>query len=264
MNFPPDIRLIGLPWDRSSSYLQGAALAPGRIREALHDGASNYWTEGLVNPIEDPRFRDLGDFPVKEYLEIEQVAENLLSQGIRLLTLGGDHSITYPLMRAHARHFQDFDILQIDAHGDLYDEFEGERYSHACPFARILEEGLCRRLHQVGIRAMNPHQMEQARRFGVQTIDMRAFDRGERPRLTRPLYLSLDLDGLDPAFAPGVSHQEPGGLTSREVLRLLQGIEVPIIGADIVELNPHRDLQHTTAALAAKLLKEIAAKMLGR
>jgi arginase family enzyme len=124
-----------------------------------------------------------------------------------------------------------------------------------------MEGGLVQRLVQVGIRTPNPHQREQARRFGVEVLEMKDW-RGELPALEGPLYLSLDLDVLDPAFAPGVSHHEPGGLSVREVLRILQGLEVPLVGADIVELNPLRDVAGVTAKVAAKLYKELVAQML--
>ena len=118
------------------------------------------------------------------------------------------------------------------------------------------------RLIQVGIRTMNPHQQAQAERFGVEVIDMRAWQPGLQVNLHGPVYLTLDLDVLDPAFAPGVSHHEPGGLSTRDVIRLVQGLRAPIVGADIVELNPGRDPIGITAMAAAKLLKEIAGSML--
>ena len=121
-----------------------------------------------------------------------------------------------------------------DAHSDLYDEFEGDKFSHACPFARIMESGLAARLVQVGIRTMNPHQAAQAKRFEVEVHEMRNLDLGNMPRFENPLYLTLDLDGIDPAFAPGVSHHEPGGLSSREVISLIQNLDANIVGADIV------------------------------
>ncbi len=257
------LSLLGIPFDQKSSFLQGTALAPDRIRQTLHSGAGNNWTELGTNPIDDPRFRDIGNLAVDDYFDIEKKVAEVLATGSRCLTLGGDHSIAYPIIRAHSRFFEDFEILQIDAHGDLYDEFEGDRYSHACPFARIMEEKLATKLTQVGIRTLNPHQREQAERFGVEIVEMKDYvHRVDGLRFEKPLYLSLDLDGLDPAFAPGVSHHEPGGLTTRQVLQLIHGIEVPIVGADIVEYNPHRDVSDMTAALAAKLLKEIAGKML--
>jgi arginase family enzyme len=124
-----------------------------------------------------------------------------------------------------------------------------------------MEGGLVQRLVQVGIRTLNPHQREQARRFGVGVLEMKDW-RGELPALEGPLYLSLDLDVLDPAFAPGVSHHEPGGLSVREVLRIPQGLEVSLVGADIVELNPFRDVAGVTAKVATKLYKELVAQML--
>jgi agmatinase len=177
-------------------------------------------------------------------------------------SLGGDHAITYPIMRAYATKYGDLAVLHLDAHPDLYDEFEGNRSSHACPFARIMEEGLVKRLVQVGVRTMNPHQRAQARRFGVEVVEMRQYQPGLALELDGPLYVSIDLDVLDPAFAPGVSHHEPGGLSVREVLQLIQELRVPVVGADIVELNPHRDPVGCTAMVAAKLLKEITAVML--
>ena len=262
-NLTSTISLIGIPFDAHSSFMQGPALAPDRIRQVLHSGAGNFWTEQNSNPVEDDRFQDAGNLKFGDYFDIEKGVAAFLEKGHRTLTLGGDHSITYPIIKAYRHYFQQFDILQIDAHGDLYDDFEGNRYSHACPFARIMEEGLADRLVQVGIRTLNPHQRKQAERFGVEIVEMRDFeDRWNTITFERPLYLSLDLDGLDPAFAPGVSHHEPGGLTTREVLKIIQGLQVPIIGADIVEYNPTRDVSDMTAALAAKLLKEIAGKML--
>jgi len=255
------ISLLGVPWDKKSSFLQGPALAPDKIRATLHNGAGNYWTELTSNPIESDLLIDKGNITISSYLDISKPIADELAQGNRTLCLGGDHSMTYPIISAYAQYFQSFDILQIDAHGDLYHEFEGDPHSHACPFARIVENKLCHQLIQVGIRTLNPHQREQANKFGVQLIEMKDFEEGARPTFTRPIYISLDLDGLDPAFAPGVSHHEPGGLTTREVLRLLQSIKVPIIGADIVEYNPHRDVSDMTAAVAAKFLKEIAGKM---
>ena len=177
--------------------------------------------------------------------------------------LGGDHAVTYPVLRAVAARHGPVDILHFDAHPDLYDSYEGSRLAHACPFARIMEEGLARRLVQVGIRTLNAHQKSQSERFGVEIHPMHDFDpRAFTPELAGPVYLSFDLDALDPAFAPGVSHHEPGGLTMREALGILQRLEARLVGADIVEYNPRRDVQDMTAMVAVKLLKEIAGKML--
>lgn len=257
------IALVGIPFDRKSSFLQGAALAPARIRAALHNGAGNSWTELGANPLDDPRFIDQGDLSIADYPEIYPQIAALLAKGHRLISLGGDHSVTFPVIQAYAKAFGPIDILHVDAHGDLYHEFEGDPYSHACPFARIMESGFARRLVQVGIRTLTPHQREQAARFGVETIEMKDIHRAAEVKFDRPLYLSLDLDGLDPAFAPGVSHHEPGGLSTRQVLEIIHRLDAPFLGADIVEYNPHRDWADMTATLAAKLVKEIAGNMLG-
>jgi arginase family enzyme len=125
-----------------------------------------------------------------------------------------------------------------------------------------MEEKLADRLIQVGIRAMNTPQREQARRLKVETVEMRSWVDPVHLHLRGPVYLSIDMDVLDPAFAPGVSHPEPGGMSTRQVLEILHRIRVPIVGADIVEFNPDRDLGDITARTAAKLLKEIAGSML--
>ena len=263
---PGNVAVVGVPWDENSSFLSGAALAPPRIRQALHSGETNLSAEDGTDLGTDPRWQDLGDLDLPSgcdaFQRIEAAMASLLGRDARILALGGDHSVTYPIMRAYAAKYGDLTALHLDAHPDLYDEFEGSRHSHACPFARIMEEGLVKRLVQVGVRTMNPHQRRQARRFGVEVVEMRHFHPGLALNLTGPLYVSIDLDVLDPAFAPGVSHHEPGGVSVRQVLQLLHALEVPVVGADIVELNPHRDLVGCTAMVAAKLWKEIISVML--
>ena len=115
---------------------------------------------------------------------------------------------------------------------------------------------------QVGIRTLNPHQREQAARFGVEVIEMKNWQPDTNLHLEGPAYLSIDMDCLDPAFAPGVSHHEPGGFTTRDVISIIQGLNVPVVGADLVEFNPARDPSGITAAVAAKLTKELLAVLL--
>ena len=257
-------RLVGIPYDGSSSFLRGSAAAPPVIRAAIHSPAGNNYTE---NGADLSQLSDAGDIrisetPAQARTEIESAIAKILDDGYLPIALGGDHSITYPILRAIARKHRSIAILHIDAHGDLYDEFEGDRFSHACPFARIMEERLAARLVQVGIRALTPHQRDQIKRFNVDTIEMLQFAGGARPRVTGPVYLSIDLDGIDPGFAPGVSHRESGGLTVREVIAMIHGIGGPIVGADVVEFNPSQDLAGVTASVAAKITREIAGTML--
>jgi agmatinase len=264
---PGTVTVVGVPSDANSSFMRGAALAPPRIREVLHSGAANLCAENGVDLAAETRWRDLGDLALAGGLEaleqIEATIADLIERGMRVLALGGDHAITYPIMRAHGPRYKDLTVLHLDAHPDLYDEIEGNRYSHGSPFARIMEENLVARLVQVGIRTMNPHQRAQAERFGAEVNEMRDWQPGTIIEFDGPVYLSLDLDVLDPAFAPGTSHHEPGGLSTREVLGIIQTVRAPVVGADIVELNPVRDPVGITAMAASKLLKEVLALMLG-
>jgi len=258
--------LIGLPYDASSSFLRGPSLAPARIREELHSSQSNGCSESGLHVTGDDVVADVGDLLLPASGDARGMIESgiraLIDSGGRPLSLGGDHSVTYPVLRALGPRVPGLTILQIDAHADLYAEFEGDRFSHACPFARIMEEKLAAHLVQVGIRTMNAQQRAQAERFGVHVIDMRAWTAGARPELRGPLYVSLDIDGIDPAFAPGVSHREPGGLTVREVVTMIQSLPGPIVGADVVELNPTQDTSGASATVAAKFVRELASRML--
>ena len=258
--------ILGAPFDDFSSFERGAALAPDRIRSALRSGSSNLTAENGVDLDSASALHDLGDLKlsagVDALWEIERAVSTQRASGKRMIVLGGDHAITYPILRGYAKHDKGINILHLDAHPDLYDSYEGNRYSHASPFARIMEEGLAARLVQVGIRTMNAHQREQANRFRVEVVAMRNWQSDFSPALDGPVYLSLDVDVLDPAFAPGVSHLEPGGLSTRDVLRLINRCGGYLIGADIVEYNPTRDPIGVTAVVAAKLLKEIAGRML--
>jgi agmatinase len=258
-----ELRLIGAPTDRHSSFLRGSASAPPLIRDALWSDHGNMAAESGVELGVDLLLGDAGDLPLAEQdgddaLIAAAVAE-AAADGAVPLVLGGDHSITLPVVEALAARHGPVDILHFDAHPDLYDDFDGNPRSHASPFARIMERGLARRLVQVGIRTLNRHCVEQAERFGVEIVEMRRFSPEAVPQPAGPLYLSIDMDGFDPAFAPGVSHHEPGGLSVRDLLAVLDRVVAPIVGADIVEYNPSRDLNGVTAVLAAKLIKEVAA-----
>jgi arginase len=258
--------LIGLPYDASSSFLRGAAAAPPHIRAALHSPSSNAWSESGLAIVEGRSYVDAGDVALPASDEarplIEQAIAAIVARGDVPLSLGGDHSVTYPVLRAVGRAHRELTILQIDAHPDLYDNYEGDRYSHACPFARILEEKLAARLVQVGIRTATGHQREQAKQFGVEVIEMRAFAAGMRPTIAGPVYVTIDVDGIDPAFAPGVSHREPGGLSVRDVLGIVQTLPGPIVGADVVEVNPSQDPSGVTSMVAAKVVRELISRMI--
>ena len=257
--------LLGVPFDAASSFLRGAAAAPPVIRRELASDAGNGVSESLIDLRAPGALADAGDVDLTDGSQpqsrISQAVAAVTASGGRPISLGGDHSVTFPIVSAVRAHWPRLTILQIDAHPDLYDVFEGDRLSHACPFARIMEAQLADRLVQVGIRAMNAHQRGQAERFGVEVIDMRAWSRGTRPTVSGPVYVSIDIDGIDPAAAPGVSHREPGGLFVRDVLDIIQAVDGPLVGADVVEFNPSRDPNGLTAHVCAKLVRELASRM---
>ena len=257
------IRLIGAPTDCNSSYLRGPAKAPALVRAALFSDMGNAAAESGAELGGDMMLIDNGDLALIEGpgddALISAATRAACAAGDVPLLIGGDHSVTFPAVAGVAAVHGPVTILHFDAHPDLYDELGGNRRSHASPFARIMEAGLATRLVQVGIRTLNAHQRDQAARFGVEIVTMRDFTAGMVPIPAAPLYVSIDLDGLDPAFAPGVSHHEPGGLSTRQLLDVLARISGPIVGGDVVEYNPDRDINGMTAAVAAKFVKELAA-----
>lgn len=259
--------LLGVPFDGASSFQRGAALAPAAIRAAFHSPSTNTWNEDVADVTS--LLLDAGDLALDGIADprdsIREGVTELLDRGATPILLGGDQSITWPIVRAVRARAERLTILHLDAHPDLYHTLDGDRLSHASPFARIMEEKLANQLVQIGVRTMNGHQRDQARRFGVEVIPMRsgveAMITAAR-RLDGPVYLSLDLDVLDPAFAPGISHPEPGGLSTRELIAIVQAIpRGRLVGADIVELNPANDLRDLTARVAVKLLKEIVGRV---
>ncbi len=222
------------------------------------------WTETGVDLGVDGTFLDAGDLALEEdpWDTVEEAIHLLLRRDVPPIVLGGDHAITYPVVRAFHQKFARLNILHFDAHPDLYHDFENNPNSHASPFARIMENGLAQRLVQIGIRTATGHQREQAAKFGVEMIEMRHFGSDTRITFDGPVYVSVDIDGLDPAYAPGVSHPEPGGLSTRQVLDTIQTFKGNLVGADIVEVNPRKDVNNITSIVAAKILKEIAGRII--
>ncbi len=261
------VKLIGIPYDENSSFLKGPALAPPIIRQMDTDGAANSFCENGKEIINGKTYTDLGDifFPDKQpeaaYNTIRQKIRQELQDSSKIICFGGDHSVSFPIIESFAEKHKGLHVLHLDAHADLYANFENNLYSHASPFARIMEKGIIRSLTQVGIRTLNTHQRKQAASYNVRIVEMKDFNENFISTLQSPLYISLDMDVLDPAFAPGISHHEPGGLTTRQLISIIQSTAANIVGADIVEYNPARDINYTTAMVAYKLFKELVAKM---
>ncbi len=257
-----EFAILGIPFDEKSSFLKGAAKGPRAIREASSEEAINAWTESGIDLEEETTIADLGDIDVsgsfKEvFSRIEKKIREILDTNAFPIILGGDHSISYPSVKAFSWKYRNLDILLFDAHPDLYKELYGDRYSHACPFARIMEEGLAGNLTQVGIRAAIGQQKELAERHGVRMIEMKDLKEEIVLNFSNPLYISFDMDALDPAFAPGVSHHEPGGLSTRQVIGMIHSLNAQIVGLDVVEVNPDRDRSGITASAAVKVIMEI-------
>lgn len=261
-----DFAIFGIPFDGKSSYRKGVAKGPQAIRAASTGEAINAWTEWGVNLEEETRIVDLGDLDVTGsfrdvFAQAEKQVLQILEKDAVPVILGGDHSLTYPIVKTFTKKYDALDILHFDAHPDLYEELYGDPYSHACPFARILEEGYVSNLVQVGIRAATGQHRRLAAEHGVRMIDMKNIDRAMGLSFSHPLYISFDMDALDPAFAPGVSHLEAGGLSTRQALDILHSTKGNIIGLDVVEVNPSRDPMGITAAAAVKIIMEVIGKI---
>ena len=261
------IKLLGVPDDINSSFMRGSSAAPPLIRKALYSDSSNLFSESGLDLDQNCIWEDLGDIEfkgevaVENFKKIKTSVKDVIASGQKLVSLGGDHSISWPILDAHFDIWDTLDILHIDAHPDLYDKLLDNKLSHASPFARIMETGRANRLVQVGIRTLNEHQREQAEKFGVEIYQMRNFEELSAMTFSNPVYCSIDIDALDPAYAPGVSHFEPGGLSTRQLIDCINGFRGRLIGADIVEYNPERDFHNLTAMVAAKLLKEVIARI---
>ena len=216
------ISVIGFPLDENSSFLRGPAKAPDVIRKIFDSYSINLCAENGVELRNNPCWNDVGNVDLTTGADamnqIENSIRGLLNSGIKPISLGGDHSITFPIIKAFAEKYEKLNIFHIDAHPDLYDNFEDNPYSHASPFARIMENRLVNKLVQVGIRTINPAQQTQIDKSDVEVHDMINFDSSMIFDFDGPVYISIDLDGLYHAFAPGVSHHVPGGLFTRQPL----------------------------------------------
>lgn len=261
MNKKDTIFLQGVPTDVNSSYLRGCAKAPKEILNALKCDSSNMYGELGYELRFDENFIYTGDLRLHETKEDFEVIVHESFKKIenknKLISLGGDHFVTYPLMKAFSKVYKDLTILHFDAHGDLYENFGDNPHSHASPFARIMEQNLASRLIQVGIRTLNDHQKAQVKKYKVEVFSPQEVEKVLKLVINSPVYISIDFDALDPAFAPGVSHYEPGGLSVRDIVKILHSLKADVVGADIVEYNPTKDINSQTAFVGAKFIKEI-------
>lgn len=274
-----DIALVGVPFDGGTTYRAGARFGPRHIRvqSAL---IRPYHPNLRINPFERYRIADYGDISVNplsiedSFRRIEVAIDELLVHGVRPISVGGDHSIALPILRAMARRHQPLSVIHFDAHSDTWDEYFGSKYSHGTPFRRAIEEGLIdpTRMLQVGLRGQvyGEEDFEFARSKGIEFLSTEdIFERGipwviERFQRFRgtPCYLTFDIDVVDPAFAPGTGTPQIGGPSSREIVALVRGLQgLPFVGADLVEVSPPYDSAEITSLLAANLLFEFLCLM---
>ncbi|HKB09965.1 MAG TPA: agmatinase [Vicinamibacterales bacterium] len=279
-----DVAIVGVPYDGGTSYRPGARLGPREIRaQSSLIRSYNYFLK--VAPFDRLNVADVGDIdapPVsieKAYAAIEARIGAIADAAARPLVVGGDHSISLPILRALARRHGPLALVQIDSHIDTWDEYFGGKYFHGTPFRRAIEEGLIdgRRFVQVGIRGpmYGEDDFEFHRQHGITMIDIdQVKARGVaatvaeiRRVLTGPSYMTFDIDAVDPAFAPGTGTPEVGGLTSHEAQHLVRGLAgLQLVGGDIVEVAPLFDGPgQITALLAANLMFEfVCALAVGR
>ncbi|MEA5366003.1 agmatinase [Amycolatopsis sp., V23-08] len=271
-----DVAVVGVPFDSGVSYRPGARFGPAAVREASRL-LRPYHPELDVSPFEAQQVVDAGDiavnpFNIGEAIEVlQQEAEALTANGTRLVTVGGDHTIALPLLRAAAKKHGPVALLHFDAHLDTWDTYFGEPYTHGTPFRRASEEGILdtSALSHVGTRGplYGKRDLEEDRRLGfgivtsgdvlrrgvTETVDALRQRIGDRP-----LYVSVDIDVLDPAHAPGTGTPEAGGMTSRELLEILRGLrDLNLIGADVVELAPAYDHAEITAIAASHVAYDL-------
>ncbi len=271
-----DVAILGVPFDASVSYRSGTRFGPRAIREQslLLWGYNN---AQQVAPFQSLKIVDFGDVDVvpvdiiATHQAIESTAHDILAVGCRLLTLGGEHSVSLPLLRAHAAKYGPLAVVHFDAHSDTWDEeYPGYKYSHGTPFRRAVEEGLIdtARYVQIGIRGPtgSANDYADALRCCARLITFdEAAARGVQDVLAevrqligdKPLYVTLDIDAVDPAFAPGTGTPEVGGFSSHQMLQLVRGLHgLNLIGCDLVEVAPPFDPSQITAILAANLAFE--------
>ena len=270
-----DVAVVGMPWDSGVSYRPGARFGATHVRESSRL-LRPFNPAQSVSPFAELQVADAGDvalnpFNIDEALKTaEEAAAQFVSDGTSLITIGGDHTLALPLLRAHAKKHGSVALLHFDAHLDTWDTYFGAEYTHGTPFRRAFEEGIIDSsgVCHVGTRGplYGTQDLEDDARFGfgvVTSNDVMRMGVDEvigflRERVgDRPLYVSLDIDVLDPAHAPGTGTPEPGGLTSRELLEILRGLRgTNLIGADVVEVAPPYDHAELTGLAAANVVYE--------
>lgn len=259
--------IFGMPMDWTASFRPGSRFGPRRIREVSL--VLEEYSPHLRRELAEVSFYDAGDIPLpfgnpeRSLREIGRFVAKVLGQNKMPIGLGGEHLVTWPVVREVYKHYPDLAVIHMDAHADLRTEYEGESLSHATPLRKIAELIGPENVIQLGIRSGTREEFEYAASSGIRFHPFEVLNplREELPGLAgRPVYVTVDIDVLDPAFAPGTGTPEPAGITSRELLESLHAIArsgVKVVGADLVEVAPAYDPTDQTAVTAAKMVREM-------
>ncbi|HEY9577980.1 MAG TPA: agmatinase [Pseudobacillus sp.] len=259
--------LYGMPMDWTVSYRPGSRFGPGRIRE-VSIGLEEY-SAYLDRELEEINYFDAGDIPLpfgnaaKSLDLIEDYVNGLLADGKFPLGMGGEHLVSWPVMKAVAKKYPDLAIIHMDAHTDLRTEYEGEPLSHSTPIRKIAELIGPENVYSFGIRSGMKEEFEWAKENGMHISKFEVLEPLKEilPKLAgRPVYVTIDIDVLDPAHAPGTGTVDAGGITSKELLASIHAIarsEVNVVGGDLVEVAPIYDPSEQTANTASKLIREM-------
>lgn len=259
--------LYGMPMDWTVSFRPGSRFGPARIREAslVHEEYSHY----LRRELTDITYYDAGDIPLafgnpeKSLAQIAEFVSRVLDAGKFPLGMGGEHLVTWPIVQEVYKRYADLAVIHIDAHADLRTDYEGEPYSHSTPLRKVAELIGGQNVYQFGIRSMTKDEVIYTEEAGIHFYPFDVLEPLEKclPQLAgRPVYVTIDIDALDPAHAPGTGTPEPGGITSKEMLAAIHAIarsEVKVVGADVVEVAPVYDPSEQTPVVAAKMIREM-------
>ncbi len=256
--------VIGYPYDGTSSYRPGSRFAPSAIREAS-DGLETY-SPYLNLSLDDKQICDLGDLTLpfgdktRVLRMIQDKTRELLSASKSILSLGGEHLITYPIVKEFVKTFPNMIIIHLDAHADLRNEYLGEKESHATVLRRVYDVVEPKRIYHFGIRSGTQEELQFAREYGhfhPYHLGMMESVLSEIPDET-PIYLTVDLDVLDPSVLPGTGTPEPGGIQFMELLSAIHGFRAKnLVGVDVVELAPDYDPTKVSSIVAAKAIREL-------
>ncbi|MEW4220834.1 agmatinase [Rossellomorea marisflavi] len=259
--------LYGMPMDWTVSYRPGSRFGPTRIRE-VSIGLEEY-SAYLDRELEEVKYYDAGDIPLpfgnaqRSLDMIEDYIDGLLADGKTPLGMGGEHLVSWPVMKAVAKKHPDLAIIHMDAHTDLREEYEGEPLSHSTPIRKIAEHIGPENVYSFGIRSGMREEFQWAKENGMHISKFEVLEPLKEilPTLAgRPVYVTIDIDVLDPAHAPGTGTVDAGGITSKELLASIHEIarsEVNVVGADLVEVAPIYDPSEQTANTASKLIREM-------